>query len=509
MQISSRVIAPSLKPAFTPRNSDSAMPEASPSEPRETVKLSGITESAPASPRLVDVGHKRELRGAWVASVFNINFPTSQMDSAAQQQEQIVNMLDRLEDSGFNSIFFQVRPEGDALYKSALEPYSNSLTGTQGKYPGYDPLEVLVDEAHKRNIEVHAWLNPYRAKAAAKEQVFPHMAVTNPEHVHQYGAVKWMDPGAEVVQDRLIGVCTDITERYDVDGIHFDDYFYPYPNGDEPFPDDTTWAKYQSEGGTLSRADWRRSNVNKAVKSVDEAVEARKDYVRFGISPFGLPAPDRPEGTWGFDQYEHLYADTQKWMDEGWVDYLAPQLYWPTTKRGQEYEKLVDWWNDHSSDGRAIFAGNNLQAIGSKPSWTLDEYKKQVELSREHSGEGGTGNIWWHIDPVLTNKDGAADMFKNDLYAEPALTPVMPEARDKNVQAPEMNVDGREIRPKHTDKAPLKAWTVYRQEGDEWKLDHILPAATESFTLPEGTWAVAAASKHGVESQGVVVDVPA
>jgi uncharacterized lipoprotein YddW (UPF0748 family) len=476
------------------------------SKPLGESRATDSVDLSRTTPDLVDVTHKREMRGAWIASVWNINFPSSSKLTADQQKAELNTMLDKLQEAGFNSVFFQVRPEGDALYQSELEPWSNSLTGTQGKDPGYDPLAYLVEEAHERNLEVHAWLNPYRAKAASPKQVAPHLAVLHPEHVHDYGNVKWMDPGAEVVQERLVKVCEDLAERYDIDGIHFDDYFYPYPNGKE-FPDDSTWREYQREGGKLSRADWRRENVNEAVKSVEEALDAKKGYVRFGISPFGLPAPDRPEGTWGFDQYEGLYADTQKWMDEGWVDYLAPQLYWPTDKRGQEYEKLVKWWNDHSGDNCAIFAGNNVQALGTKSSWTVDEFRKQVRLSREHAGPAGAGNLWWHVGPVLENKAGIRDVFKNELYKEPALTPVLPEAPKTAMTAPLVVQTAEGITLKHQDEAPLRAFTVYQLEDNDWHLKQVVPGKTEIIQLPAGTWAVAAASKHGVESQGVVVQV--
>lgn len=476
-------------------------------ENRESVEISAYSHPAPPV-TLVDVSHTRELRGAWVASVFNINFPSSNQLNAEQQKEEMTRMLDQLKECGFNSVFFQVRPEGDALYRSDLEPWSSSLTGQQGKDPGYDPLAFMIEQARERNLEVHAWLNPYRAKAASAQQVLPHIGALHPELVHDYGDVKWMDPGSEVVRERLVKVCADLTERYDIDGIHFDDYFYPYPNG-KSFPDEATYQQYQRQGGTLALADWRRQNVNEAVRQVDEAIESRKDYVRFGISPFGLPAPDRPEGVVGFDQYEGLYADTQKWMDEGWVDYLAPQLYWPTTKKGQPYETLVKWWNDHSKDNRAIFAGNNLQAVGSNSGWTIEEYRKEAELSRLHSGPGGAGNIWWNVEPILKDKPGVRDLFKNELYARPALSPVMPEAVGSTVHPPSLGVNGREITPIHNDRIPLRAWTVYRQEGDQWTLDRVVPSSTEKFELEPGTWAVAAAAKSGVESKGVQVEIKA
>ena len=504
-------ITRSLPSSFSPPMARS-MAEPKPSAaqsvmPSDSVSLSSALSETREKPILVDVAHQRELRGAWVASVWNINFPSSTALSGPEQQKEMITMLEQLKDCGFNAVFFQVRPEGDALYKSELEPWGISLTGSQGKDPGYDPLALLVDEAKKRNIEVHAWLNPYRAASQAKTQVSPHLAVTHPEHVHQYGNVKWMDPGAEVVQERLVDVCKDIAERYDVDGIHFDDYFYPYPDG-TPFPDDTTYTAYKKGGGTLSRDDWRRDNVNKAVKSVDEALEEKKDYIRFGISPFGLPAPDRPKGIVGFDQYEGLYADTQKWMDEGWVDYLAPQLYWPTNKKGQPYEPLVKWWNDHSSGGRAIFPGNNLHAVGSSPHWSIQEFEKQIKLTREHSKEGGAGNIWWNVGPILKNSPGVKEMFQK-AYAEPALSPVMPEARELKLEAPQVTLEGREITVRAADDTSLRGWTVYKQEYDQWRLAKVIPAGTRSFELEPGAYAIAAASRQGVESKGVVVEIPA
>ena len=464
-----------------------------------------LTDTAP--PVLAEVSHPRELRGAWVASVWNINFPSSPGLSQERQKGELTRILDTLQECGFNAVFLQVRPEGDALYQSELEPWSSSLTGVQGQDPGYDPTRFLVEEARKRNLEVHAWLNPFRAQAASPNLAPPHMALTHPEHVHEYGSYLWMDPGSEEVQARLTQVCQDLVERYDLDGIHFDDYFYPYPNGQD-FPDELTWNEYREGGGQLNRADWRRQNVNRAVQTVDEALKAQADHVRFGISPFGLPAPERPEGTWGFDQYHGLYADTQKWMDEGWVDYLAPQLYWPTTKRGQPYETLVDWWNDHSCDGRAIFAGNNLAALGSSNRWTPEEYRLQVELSRRHAGAGGAGNIWWHVGPLLKNQEQVKNLFKNDLYRRPALTPPLPETRGRVVEAPEVTLEGNRLRFRHQDSAPLRAWTIYRKEGEEWKLDRILTAEESECALSNGTWAVAAATRHGLESAGVVHELP-
>jgi uncharacterized lipoprotein YddW (UPF0748 family) len=457
---------------------------------------------------LVDVAHTRELRGAWVASVWNINFPSSPNLPVETQKKELEAMLDRLQQSGFNSIFFHVRPEGDALYKSDLEPFSHYLTGTPGKDPGYDPLEYLVQEAHQRNIEVHAWLNPYRAASSlSTKQVAPHIAVTHPEHVHPYGSVRWMDPGADVVREKLVDVCADLTRRYDLDGIHFDDYFYPYPIEGKDFPDNRTWNAYQAGGGTLNRADWRRENVNRAVRDVNQAVAREKDHVRFGISPFGIPAPDKPEGISGFNQYEGLYADTQKWMDEGWVDYLAPQLYWRTDQPKQAYGTLMNWWADHTSGGRYIFGGNDLTSLGKNSKWNVDEYRKEVALTRAKAEQGAQGNLWWNIGPLMENRQNIADVCGDEFYAKPALTPPLSTAAGKTVSHPQVRVEGGTVQIQHTDAAPLRAWTVYRKEGTGWELDRIVAGTQTEFELPPGQWAVAAASKHGVESQGVVVHV--
>jgi uncharacterized lipoprotein YddW (UPF0748 family) len=487
-------------------------PQRSMSRPAPAAAPAPVAEQASADrvelSDTVEVKHRRELRGAWVATVWNINFPSSANLDADTQKREMRQMLDRLKECGFNSVFFQVRPEGDALYRSELEPMSHYLTGKQGKDPGYDPLAYLVEQAHQRNLEVHAWLNPYRASSSLRtEQVAPHIAVEHPEHVHTYDTTKWMDPGADVVREKLVDVCRDITKRYDVDGIHFDDYFYPYPKEGVTFPDQRTYAAYQAGGGKLSKDDWRRENVNRAVRDVQAAVREEKDYVRFGISPFGLPAPDKPEGTSGFNQYEGLYADTQKWMDEGWVDYLAPQLYWRTDQPKQAYDKLINWWADHSKEGRYIFAGNDLRALGSNPKWNVAEYRKQLELSRAKHPQGSQGNIWWNVAPLLENRQGINQVFQQEFYREPALTPALSTAKNQQVAAPNVTQNGRKVQLAHQDAAPLKAWTVYRQQGQEWKLDRILPGEQKELELPAGQWAIAAASKSGVESRGVLVSV--
>ena len=344
---------------------------------------------------LLALSHPRELRGAWVATVSNINFPSAAGLSAAAQEAELRSLVALLAELGFNAIFFQVRPECDAFYPSGLEPWSRYLSGTQGQDPGYDPLAVLLDAAHAQGVEVHAWLNPYRAKANRNSTaVAPHVAVTLAEHTRPYGTALWLDPGATAVQDHLLLVIEDLLARYALDGLHFDDYFYPYPIAGTPFPDDETFFAYQAGVGDLARDDWRRDNVNRMVQAVHERVVARRPEARFGVAPFGIYRPGMPPGITGLDQYAEIYADPVKWMEEGWVDYLAPQLYWPTTQTRQAYAPLLTWWSALTADGRSIFAGNYLSQLGTSAAWDLAELREQVRLSRAAAPEGSRGNIF-------------------------------------------------------------------------------------------------------------------
>ncbi len=471
----------------------------------------GITDDAGDAgnpmpmPELVDVFHQRELRGVWVASVSNINFPSSQVLSAAQQQAELRDLLDVLVDSHCNAIFFQVRPESDALYKSAIEPWSRFLTGMQGKDPGYDPLETLVTEAHSRGIEVHAWMNPYRAKSSKSSTAAAnHLSVTQAKYAYTYDTSVWMDPGAVAVQDHVAAVITDVVGRYDIDGLHFDDYFYPYPTA-TPFPDSATYAEYQAAGGQLALKDWRRDNVNTLVQRVSGDIQTAKPWVRFGISPFGIYRPGTPPGINGLDQYDSLFADPVKWKAEGWVDYLAPQLYWPSTQVPQAYGPLIDWWSKLPQDGRYTFAGNYLSKLDSSISWTIDEFRTQVQLSRAQADNGSLGNIYFHVGPLQKNQSGIRDVFRDEFYATPALSPPVIAAADVPVMPPTVLVKGSTVTMSHDDD--IFAWVVYYDDGTGFAIDRIVPATTMSFDLPIGRYAISAAGRSMVESLGVVVEV--
>jgi uncharacterized lipoprotein YddW (UPF0748 family) len=464
----------------------------------------------PPPANTVEVRSARELRGVWVATVSNIDFPSKQGLSAAAQKAELVKILETLAAARFNAVFFQVRPEGDALYPSSLEPWSRYLTGTQGHDPGYDPLAFLVDEAHARNIEVHAWFNPYRAKASkSSTAVAPHMSLTLADYAYAYGTALWMDPGAQAVIDHTVAVILDVVRRYDVDGVHFDDYFYPYPVAGATFPDDKTYAAYKAGGGALSKADWRRDNVNRLVKRLSQEIAATKPHVRFGISPFGIYRPGTPDGITGLDQYAEIFADPPLWKKEGWVDYLAPQLYWPTTQTAQAYGKLVAWWPQLPDAARYTFVGNYLSKLGSSATWSLDEFRAQIKLTRAQSASNALGNIFFSWVPLRENRQGIVDVFREELYPAPAVTPPLAAQRDVGLAPPAVVINGRAAQITHVAASSIRAWTIHAAVGTSgWKLHAMVPAATNSATLDAGRWAIAALGKNGTESRGVLVEAP-
>ncbi len=463
---------------------------------------------ASGAPETARVSHPRELRAVWVATVWNINFPSRRGLSVAALKAELDALVATTAEAGLNAIVFQVRPEGDAMYASTLEPWSRSLTGTQGRDPGLDPLAYLLESAHARSLEVHAWLNPYRAKTdAAAATVAPHIASLYPEHVYAYDGLGWMDPGVEVVQQRLLDVVADLVTRYPLDGVHFDDYFYPYPDG--PFPDSATYAAYKASGGALSLEDWRRDNVNRMVGAVHRTIRALDPGCRFGIAPFGIYRPGQPAGITGLDQYRSLYADPKRWILDGHVDYVAPQLYWPTTQTAQAYEPLLRWWTE-VRPGQLVLAGNNLTKVGSSASWSVAEFREQLRISRALRAGGSLGNIWYHIAPLMENTAGIRDVFASEFYASPALSPPMPGAEARIVAPPVVSAEasGADLRLtiRHAAGEEVRAAAVYRQVGEGWSLVAVLPRhATEGLISGPGPLAISTVTRDGAESLGVVI----
>lgn len=456
---------------------------------------------------LSEVGHAREFRAVWVATVYNINWPSSAGLSPEQGQAELLEILDTMAAINLNAVVFQVRPESDAFYPSTLEPWSRYMMGTQGQDPGWDPLGFLCEQAHLRNIEVHAWLNPYRAAASAGAQLAsPHIALQAPEHAHVYNGGLWMDPGAIEIREHTVDVALDIVEKYPIDGIHLDDYFYPYPDGND-FPDSLTWNQYLADGGALAKSDWRRDNVNALVEELHDSLLSADPDVRFGIAPFGIYRPGIPAGIVGFDQYTSLYADPKLWLEQGWVDYLAPQLYWPTTYAQQDYAVLLDWWTTVNPE-RYVFAGNYLSKLGTAPEWSLDEMLLQIEISRMHADGNSLGNVFFQVEPLLADTLGINEALHQEFYGLPALSPPLAERLDEIVEPPLVEVLGTSVSLSDPAEQRLRAFVVYADDGGGgWTIDRIVPASTLQFELGPGRWAISAAGWHNVESLGVVVEI--
>ncbi len=311
-------------------------------------------------------GPAREFRAAWIATVANIDWPSRPgltPDAAARRADR--HSSTGPQTVGLNAVVLQVRPTADALYFSALEPWSAYLTGAQGRAPSpwYDPLAFAVDQAHARGLELHAWFNPYRAghPSGPRRKDLTHISRQRPDLVRRYGDYLWLDPGEPDAVDHSMRVILDVVRRYDIDGVHLDDYFYPYPvtarGRRVQFPDADSYARAQAAGETLGRDDWRRQNVDRFIERLYDGVKAEKPHVKVGISPFGIWRPGYPASVTGFDQYAEIYADARKWWRQGWLDYLAPQLYWSIDSRGQSFPALLDWWAGENAAGPPPVAG--------------------------------------------------------------------------------------------------------------------------------------------------------
>jgi uncharacterized lipoprotein YddW (UPF0748 family) len=374
----------------------------------------------------------REFRAAWVATVANIDWPSRRDLSTAEQKAEIGRIVDRAAELRLNALVLQVRTSADALYPSKLEPWSEYLTGEQGKPPEpfYDPLRTWVEEAHRRGLELHAWFNPYRARhPEAKSPNAPtHIANTHPEAVTRYGGYLWMDPASKAAADETFAVVLDVVHRYDVDGVHIDDYFYPYPEADQDFPDDAGYQAYQEGGGTLDRASWRRQNVSGLIERLYAGIHQEKRWVKFGISPFGVGRPDRrPPGVSGFSQYDKLYADVEGWLENGWLDYLAPQLYWPMKQEHQPFGTLLDYWLGANKAKRHVWPGLFTSRLdATDKSWSPDEILGQVRLARERGPAASRGELHFSMVSLLQNRHGIADRLEAGPYAEASLVPASP-----------------------------------------------------------------------------------
>lgn len=455
---------------------------------------------------LATVSHVRELRGVWVATVSNLDFSQTLSPDAGIAAMQA--LVERTRDAGLNAIFFQVRPESDAWYQSTLEPWSRFVTGTQGRAPGWDPLDTLLDAAHARGVEVHAWVNPYRGLATAGSSTATnHVTRTLASAAITYDGKVTMNPGVPAVRQHVVNVVRDLLDHYDVDGLHFDDYFYPYPVAGNPFPDDATFDAYTADGGTMTKSNWRRDNVNTLVREVMNLVTSDHPHVRFGISPFGIWRPNNPQGVVGLDAYEEISCDAVTWMNQGWVDYVAPQLYWATTSSGQPFVPLATWWANGTMGGRHVFPGHGIYRLGTTGYTSVAEIRAQVNATRSLRSRGMMGGIHYREGNLRSNLLGVRDLFHDELYAQPALPPPVPrQGSSMTPLPPVVTKTGSTLTVSHVLPLTARFFTLYRSDATGWTLVDVAGGVQASFgPLPAGTWAVSAVNRGGAESQGVVV----
>jgi uncharacterized lipoprotein YddW (UPF0748 family) len=461
----------------------------------------------------------REYRGAWVASVVNIDWPSKPGLDAAAQAAEIRAIVDRAADAGLNALFVQVRPTCDAVYRSPLEPWSEFLSGVQGQASAgddgtYDPLRTWISEGRRRGVEIHAWINPFRAKhVKSTSPLSPdHIAVRRPDLVRAYDGYLWLDPGEPEAVAHTFAVIDDLVARYDLDGVHYDDYFYPYPKTGIEFPDETSYAKYLVGGGTLPRDDWRRANIDGFVRSLYERVKRAKPWVRVSASPFGIWRPGFPPGVAGFDAYAGLHADSRRWLREGWVDMLIPQLYWKIEAPRQGYEPLLAWWQSQNPLGRQVIAGNYLTRINdSEQSWEAPEILAQIMRTREAPSADASGNVLFSMIGLMQNRRGVTDLLRAGPYARAALPPgIAWSARGSPARAPALRAevagDQVALSWETAGRDDVRSWVLSFRAGERWTTT-LYPAGDGSpaiVTLPlEGpTGRINAASLAAVDRYG-------
>lgn len=452
----------------------------------------------------------REFRGVWVATVANIDWPSKPGLPAEQQKKELLAILDKAVELKLNAVIFQVRPMADALYDSKLEPWSEYLTGQIGKAPGYDTLAFAVEEAHRRGLELHAWFNPYRARHPSAKSAAPddHITRKRPDLAKPYGTHSWMNPTNTEVQRHSLDVILDVVKRYDIDGVHIDDYFYPYKElgADKkpiPFPDDDTWDAYQKGGGKLARDDWRRDAVNVFVRKMYEETKKAKPWVKVGISPFGIWRPGHPAGIAGLDQYAELYADAKLWLNEGWVDYFTPQLYWPIAQEKQSFPKLLDWWASENTKKRHLWPGLYTSRVtGAAKGWEPKEVADQIGVTRKRKDTAGA--VHFSAKALVKNTGGIADELKK-VYTEPALVPASAWLAEGAAPAkPEVTrevIDGKGILRVKT-AAGTRFVVVRAQKGDSW-LTGVYGPSDAIPVFEKGRVVVTALDRVGRESDAV------
>lgn len=406
---------------------------------------------------------KREFRGAWISTAWQSRY---QAMNSEQMKAYFIETIDQLHKDGINAIIFQVRPYADAFYKSDLEPWSAFLTGTQGKAPdnNFDPLTFLIEECHKRNIELHAWLNPYRVSAGTSD-VFAenHIYKKRPDLFVSYGDKIYFDPGYPENRKFICDIVKDITKRYDIDAIHMDDYFYPYPIAGTDFPDNRSFNMYaKSQGFSASqRNDWRRNNVNLLIREIKEAIVVTKPWVRFGVSPFGIyrnkrTTPDGSETT-GLQNYDDLYADIKLWVEKGWIDYNMPQLYWEIGHKAADYTTLIKWWSEHNYK-QPLYIGQSVDRTMKVAPDNKSQLHEKMMLSRTIPHIHG--NCFWPAYSLLDNNGGISDSLRTRYHKYPALIPAYTHMHNKRPDKV------KNLREEYTSTQHLLRWDSNKEKDN-------------------------------------------
>ncbi len=402
----------------------------------------------------IQAQQKREFRGAWIQCV-NGQFKGM---GTERMQKTLTYQLDELKKDGCNVIIFQVRPECDALYESSIEPWSYYLTGEQGSrpYPYWDPLQWMIEQCHKRGMELHAWINPYRAKTkAAHVNAVNHVVVQHPEWTFQYDGLTLLNPALKQCRDYICQVVKDIVDRYDVDGLHIDDYFYPYPVPGVAIPDK---ANFQANNyGLENQGDWRRLNVNLFIEQLYQTVHSAKPWVKVGISPFGIYRNQKndPNGsrTNGLQNYDDLYADVLLWDREGWMDYCVPQLYWEIGNKAADYEELIHWWNANITKSD-LYIGEDIERTAK-----FNQMARKMELHTQMPRIKGT--VLWYAKAAVDNVGNYGTKLRTNYWRYPALQPTMKSIDSKAPKKP------RKVQVIDVEGQKVLFWTAPKGEG--WK----------------------------------------
>ena len=479
---------------------------------------------------------KNEFRAVWIATVANIDWPKSNIDAVEKQKADFIEILDTYKKMNYNAVIVQIRSAGDAFYPTDLAPWSRYLTGKEGKAPSpyFDPLEWMITEAHARGFEFHAWLNPYRATMDSRTEIVSpnHDFYKHPEWMIKYGGKYYYNPALPEVQTHLVTVVNEVVRTYDIDAIHFDDYFYPYRIKGEEFNDRVSFTKY---GGGLSLEDWRRSNVNNLVKCVSYSIKNIKPWVQFGISPFGVwrnksVDPKGSETEAGQTNYDDLYADPLAWMENNWIDYLVPQLYWSLDHPKASYSKLLKWWSENSKN-TAIYIGNGTYKINtdSDKKWNNPyEIPNQIDITRTYKNI--QGNAFFSAKSFVKKNQNVAQLLLENQYKYPALPYAVPNSKKILIDCPSVNSISKDsINSSCTVKYPsncqVRYVMVYRAKKT-FKIDVNNPSQiidkitlaekcdTFNVTIPvkkedeNNTCAITFIDFYGNESEATIVNLP-